>query len=87
MATASGTQGTAPRCGKKGCEKQAVDTLRFTDLIHTDLDTEHSVALCEAHSKEARRSPTVDAARVKKWLSADPWEEACTLASPAVRVS
>ena len=56
------------KCEKKGCEKEALNTLRFTDLVHKYLDTEYPVALCEEHTKEVQRFAETDVAGVKKWL-------------------
>lgn len=56
------------KCEKRGCEKEAVDTLRFTSTVHKDLDMESPVVLCGEHSKEAQRFPETDATGLRKWL-------------------
>lgn len=58
----------ATKCGKRGCGKEALNTLRFTDLVRTDLDTDHPVVLCEGHTREAQKFEETDVAGVKKWL-------------------
>jgi hypothetical protein len=57
---------------KKGCEREAVNTLRFPDFVHADLDAELPVDLCEEHTKEVQKFPkTTEGAAVKKWLETD----------------
>jgi hypothetical protein len=59
----------AAKCGKEGCEKDAENTLRFTDKFHRNVDTDYPVDLCEEHTKEVqRRFPETDVAGVKNWL-------------------
>ena len=58
------------KCEKRGCEKAVANTLRFTDLIHTNVDTEYPIQLCEEHTKEVQRFPKTDVKAVKKWLDA-----------------
>ena len=58
----------ATKCEKRGCEKEALNTLRFTHYVHRDLDTEYPVGLCEEHSTEAHKFDETDVAGVKKWL-------------------
>jgi hypothetical protein len=64
----------ASKCGKKGCEKEAVNPIRFTDLMHTNVDTDYPVGLCEEHLKEVQRFRETDVAGVKKWLESCPME-------------
>lgn len=61
----------AKKCEKRGCEKEALNTLRFTDPVHENLDTEYPVVLCEEHTMEVRKFAKSDVASVKKWLKAD----------------
>lgn len=56
------------KCEKQGCIKEAVNTLRFTDVYRTDVDTDHPVRLCEEHSEQVKRFSPTDVAGVKKWL-------------------
>jgi len=62
----------AARCEKRGCEKQAVNTLRFTDTVRTDLDSDYPVVLCEDHAREVQRFAETDVAEVQKWLNTVP---------------
>jgi len=39
-------------CQKRGCEKAATNTLRFTNAIWGNVDTDHPVQLCEKHAEE-----------------------------------
>jgi hypothetical protein len=56
------------KCEKKKCEREAVNTLRFTNFLREDVDVERPVVLCEEHTKEAQGFPTTDVVAVKKWL-------------------
>ncbi len=58
----------AAKCEKRGCEKEALNTLRFHDLIHIDVNTDFPVVLCEGHAKEVDKFAKTDVAAVKKWL-------------------
>ena len=58
----------ATKCEKRGCEKEALNTLRFHDLIHIDVDTDFPVVLCKEHTKEVDKFAKTDVAAVKKWL-------------------
>jgi hypothetical protein len=64
-------KGRTVKCGKKKCESEAVNTLRFTDFIHEHVDVEYPVVLCEEHTKEVHGFNTADVVAVKKWLEAD----------------
>ncbi len=57
-----------PKCGKRGCAREAANTLRFTDLIRTDVDSDYPVALCEEHTQEVKQFQETDAKAVKQWL-------------------
>jgi hypothetical protein len=56
------------KCGKSGCEKAAVNQVRFTSMIHTNIHNDEPVGLCEEHTKEVKQFPAEDAGQVKKWL-------------------
>jgi len=58
----------AKKCEKRGCDKEALNTVRFTDLVHRNVDTDYPVVLCEEHMKEVREFKETDVAGVKKWL-------------------
>ena len=58
----------APQCEKNGCEKEAVNKLRFTDPYRKDIDTDDPVALCGDHTGEAKRFSETDVGAVKRWL-------------------
>ena len=60
----------AAECRKKGCEKDAVESLvRVTDLYRTDVDAEVPFRLCKEHLKEAQeRFPETDGTGLMKWL-------------------
>jgi hypothetical protein len=51
------------------CEKEALNTLRFTGYIHRKVDTEYPVVLREEHTKEVQTFEEADVAGVKKWLN------------------
>jgi hypothetical protein len=57
------------KCEKNGCGKEAVKTLRFVDQVHTSVDTDDPVVLCEGHANEVDRFPKTDVAAVKEWLN------------------
>jgi hypothetical protein len=59
----------ATKCGKRRCEKEAVNTGRFTDLLYTNVDTDYPVVLCEEHSKMAKEFGATDVTGIKKWLN------------------
>jgi hypothetical protein len=59
----------ATKCEKRGCEKEALNTLRFTDLVYRNVDTDYPVVLCEEHTKQVRRFEKTDVGAVKKWLN------------------
>ena len=59
----------ATKCGKRGCEKEAFNTLRFTDCVHRNLDTDHPAVLCKEHTKEAQKFEETDVNGLKKWLN------------------
>jgi hypothetical protein len=59
------------KCEKEGCEREAVDQLRFTDKIRPHLDVDHPVGLCDERIREAQRFPENAVGAVKKWLKAD----------------
>ena len=56
------------KCGKRGCEKEGLNKLRFQSLFH-NVDTEHPVDLCEEHAKEAQKFEKTDVDGLKKWLN------------------
>lgn len=56
------------KCGKRGCEREAANTLRFPDPIRIDLDSDHPGMLCEEHTQEVKQFPETDAKVVKQWL-------------------
>jgi hypothetical protein len=59
-------------CQKRGCEKAAANTLRFTSAIYQNVDTDHPVRLCEKHTKEVEnRFSKAEVEAVKKWLEAE----------------
>jgi hypothetical protein len=58
----------AAKCEKLGCEREARNTVRYTDLVHTDLDADYPVVLCEEHTNEARTFEKTDDLGLKKWL-------------------
>lgn len=55
---------------KKGCTREAVKTLRFTDLAGR-VDTDYPVGLCEGHAQEVRKFTETDIADVGEWLKTD----------------
>jgi hypothetical protein len=59
----------ATKCEKRGCEKEAANTVIFPDPFHRDVDTEYPVVLCEEHTKEVHKFEETDVAGVKKWLN------------------
>jgi len=59
----------ATKCEKRGCEKEALNTLRFTDYVYRNVDTDYPVVLCEEHTKEVQKFEETDVAGVKKWLN------------------
>jgi len=64
----------ATKCEKRGCEKEALNTLRFHDLIHIDVDTDNPVVLCGEHTMEVDKFAKADIAAVKRWLGSLPVE-------------
>lgn len=63
----------AAECRRKGCEKNAVKSLRVTDFYRPDVDTDDPFSLCEEHLKEAqKRFPETDVTGLMKWLDGDP---------------
>ena len=65
-------KGEAVKCEKKGCEREAVNTLRFPDFVREHLDAERPVGLCEEHTKEVQTFPaTKEGVAVKEWLDTD----------------
>jgi hypothetical protein len=58
-------------CEKKGCKKDATQTLRITDLIYVNVDTDYPVRLCTEHVEEAQRRFKLDVKGLKKWLEID----------------
>jgi hypothetical protein len=73
--TFEGDQGMLGKCEKRGSEKAASDTLRITDAIYKNVDTEDPIRLCEEHIKEGQRfqktNGTADVKALKKWLEMD----------------
>jgi hypothetical protein len=65
-------RGEPVKCEKKGCEREAVNTLRFPVFVNEDLDAERPVGLCEEHTKEVQIFPkTTEGVAVKEWLKTD----------------
>jgi len=54
-------------CEKAGCQKEAANKIRFTDLTHV-LDTDGPIALCEEHTSEADRFDELNVIGLKRWL-------------------
>ena len=65
-----GDQRMAKKCEKRGCDKEALNTVRFTDLVHRNVDTDYPVVLCEEHTTEANEFDDTEIDGVKKWLNA-----------------
>jgi hypothetical protein len=59
------------KCGKRGCEREAVNTLRFTDPYRQNLDSDYPVRLCEEHTDEVKQFQETDDKAVKEWLEMD----------------
>jgi hypothetical protein len=59
----------ATKCEKRGCEKEALNTLRFTDMVHRNVDTDYPVVVCEEHTKEAQKFKETDVDGLKSWLN------------------
>jgi hypothetical protein len=57
-----------PQCNKNGCKNEAANKLRFVDPYRKDIDTDDPIALCEEHTKEAKRFPKTDVEAIKRWL-------------------
>jgi hypothetical protein len=62
----------ATKCEKRGCEREALNTLTFPDPFHKNVDTEYPVVLCAEHTKEVQQFAEMDVAGVKKWLDTAP---------------
>jgi hypothetical protein len=60
----------ATKCGKRGCEKEAINTLRFHYPFHINVDSDYPVVLCEEHTTEANEFDDTEIDGVKKWLNA-----------------
>jgi hypothetical protein len=57
-------------CGKNGCKSRATRTVRFTDLVHTDLDTDFPIVLCDERANEMLgKYEKSNVAGVKEWLN------------------
>jgi len=59
----------ATKCEKRGCKKEAINTLRFTNYVHRNVDTEYPVVLCEEHTKMVREFEETDVSGVRTWLN------------------
>jgi hypothetical protein len=64
----------ATKCEKRGCEQEALNTLRFTDLVYRNVDADYPVVLCKEHTRQVRRFDKSDVGGVKKWLNDQPIE-------------
>lgn len=58
-------------CHKRGCKEAAANTLRITDAIHQNVDTDHPVQLCQKHTKEVETFSKEDVSGVKDWLETE----------------